>query len=128
MLRALLIAISFLLLAGSARAAAPALQPSELFGLLAEANDIVVLEIRNAGHAHGRLDGFLVATDARGREFDVTPATTPILPGETRGVAMSLTAKGDPGTAGRPEFPLMIKGKLEWGRGRSTDVLLQFGQ
>jgi hypothetical protein len=81
---------------------------------------VPVLQVRNKGTAHGRLDGFLKLTDAAGRTFDVTPANTPVLPGETRAVAVTLN-EAAPGAAA-PQFPATLRGKLEWGKGRSTDV------
>lgn len=83
---------------------------------------VLVLDIRNTGTAHGRLDGFLTATDATGQVFEATPATTPIMPGETRPVALGLAVRGAPKATARPQFPLALKGKLEWGKGRSTEV------
>ena len=80
---------------------------------------VAVLEIRNKGTAHGRLDGFLTMTDATGRRFDVAPANTPVLPGETRAVALILP-DAEAGTV--PQFPVTVQGKLEWGKGRSTAV------
>lgn len=79
----------------------------------------VLLTVHNAGNAHGRLDGFVTATDAQGRSFEATPASTPILAGETRPVALALTSRD---AAARPVLPLTLRGKLEWGRGRSTPL------
>lgn len=81
-----------------------------------------VLDVRNTGTAHGRLDGFLSATDASGQQLDVAPGNNPILPGQTRAVALTLTKRGDPNTLVQAEFPLTVKGKLEWGKGRSTEL------
>jgi hypothetical protein len=81
----------------------------------------VVLTVTNGGNAHGRLEGFLSATDAGGRVFEAAPGNNPILPGETRAVAVKLTSRG--AAAGtRPVLPLVLRGKLEWGRGRSIEV------
>ena len=82
------------------------------------------IEVRNTGTAHGRLEGFLTARDARGQTFDAAPAGTPVLPGETRWVAIQLTRRGD--AAAQPEFPLTVQGKLEWGKGRSTELQQRF--
>lgn len=83
---------------------------------------VPVLDVRNTGTAHGRLDGFLSATDAKGQQVDVAPASSPILPGQTRTVPLTLTRRGDPNTQVRVEFPLTVKGRLEWGKGRSTEL------
>ncbi|MHB8528116.1 MAG: COG1470 family protein [Caulobacteraceae bacterium] len=72
-----------------------------------------VLEVRNAGAAHGRLAGFLSGTDARGAKLEFQPSTLPILPGETRGIPLVL----DHPDEAKPihiAFPLTIRGKLEW--------------
>lgn len=89
----------------------------------------VGLQMRNGGDAHGRLDGFVTATDASGRTYEATPASTPILPGETRQVLLSLQVRGAPpgSTPPAPTLPLTLKGKLEWGKGQSTPVDLRIG-
>ncbi len=85
-----------------------------------------VLQVRNDGTAHGRLDGFLSGTDARGQAFDATAANLPILPGETRGIALAITKAGDPNTPLQPVFPITVKGKLEWGKGKNTQLDQRF--
>lgn len=89
----------------------------------------VGLQMRNAGDAHGRLDGFVTAVDAGGRTYEATPASTPILPGETRQVLLNLQLRGaSPGSPSpAPTLPLTLKGKLEWGKGQSTPVDLRIG-
>lgn len=73
-----------------------------------------VLQVRNGGNAHGRLDGVLTATDARGRRVELVPADVPILPGDTR--AVTLAPATEPGqTAVELSFPLQVSGRLEWG-------------
>ena len=42
------------------------------------------LRVRNDGNAHGRLGGFVVATDAQGKQIDLVPEALPILPAQTR--------------------------------------------
>jgi hypothetical protein len=80
-----------------------------------------VLMVANSGNAHGRVQGFLSATDATGRQFEATPANNPILPGETRPVVLRLAIRGAPADT-RPVLPLVLRGKLEWGRGRTTEI------
>jgi hypothetical protein len=87
---------------------------------------VAVLDIRNSGGAHGRLDGFLKAVDGRGRALDAAPAGTPIMPGETRPVALQFTLPGDANTQVPPEWPLTLRGKLEWGKGQGTEVDRRF--
>lgn len=76
-----------------------------------------VLDVRNCGDAHGRLDGFLEGKDATGREFEMAPADGPILPSETR--SMAIVPVGQEGAA-QPEirYPLTVKGTLEWQSGK----------
>ncbi|MBD3893140.1 hypothetical protein [Hydrogenophaga sp.] len=76
-----------------------------------------VLEVHNSGNAHGRLAGFVNGTDASGARFELAPADAPILPGQTRHIALlPLTQEGQPTAEIR--FPLTVKGHLEWGRQR----------
>jgi hypothetical protein len=81
-----------------------------------------VLFVRNTGTAHGRLEGFLEGTDASGRRLDFTPSGLPVLPGETREIALNVAGEGE-----RPEivFPITIRGTLEWG-GKSTPLDARF--
>ena len=70
------------------------------------------LQIRNRGNAHGRLSGILDATDAAGAKFELSPATLPILPGETRKIVLSALPEDKAAQGAR--FPLSVKGNLEW--------------
>ncbi|MHB1249029.1 MAG: COG1470 family protein, partial [Polaromonas sp.] len=70
-----------------------------------------VLQVRNSGAAHGRLAGFLSGTDAANTELEFAPASMPILPGETRGIALTATRPGDPDTQVQVQFPVTISGK-----------------
>jgi hypothetical protein len=72
--------------------------------------------IKNTGNAHGRLAGFLTGTDARGRELEFAPSSFPILPGETRAIALS--AQTAPSQAAEPAYPVTVRGMLEWSGGR----------
>jgi hypothetical protein len=107
---------------------APAL--SVLSARVEERNGLptALIEVRNTGTAHGRLDGFLSGTDAQGQLLDATPANTPILPGESRTIALKFTKRGDPNTSVQAVFPVTVKGKLEWGKGASTDLDQRFGK
>jgi hypothetical protein len=87
-----------------------------------------LIDVRNSGTAHGRLDGFLSGTDAQGQLLDVTPASTPILPGETRTIALKLTKRGDPNTVVEAVFPITVKGKLEWDKGGSSELDQRFSR
>ena len=85
-----------------------------------------VIKVRNSGTAHGRLGGFLSGTDASGKTLEFTPGSLPILPGETRAVALNATRPGDPEVAVQVQFPVTITGKLEWGNGQSQAVEQRF--
>lgn len=76
-----------------------------------------LVDVRNRGSAHGRLEGFVDGTDASGARFEMSPADLPILPGETRSVAIGPVVE-DGKTAPEIRFPLVIKGNLEWGKNR----------
>jgi hypothetical protein len=71
-----------------------------------------ILLVRNAGNAHGRVAGFLSGTDAAGVPLEFTPATLPILPGETRAIPLAATRERD--TPAKVAFPVTIRGNLEW--------------
>lgn len=87
---------------------------------------VAIIDVQNTGTAHGRLDGFLTGTDAGGQVLDVTSASTPIMPGETRAILLSMAKQGDATTPVQAVFPLAVKGKLEWGNRRSTELDLRF--
>ena len=75
-----------------------------------------VLMVTNSGDAHGRLDGSLEATDAKGLEFEMVPDGTPILPGQTRLIGLAPKAEGKQ-KAAEPMYPIAAKGALDWERG-----------
>jgi len=76
---------------------------------------IPVLQVRNEGQAHGRLDADLIAKTADGKRLPLTIATSPILPGQTRFLALSPVA----GT--ELVYPLTVKGKI-YSDANSTDI------
>lgn len=82
-----------------------------------------VLMVENTGTAHGRLSAFLSGTDAAGVKREFSPSTLPILPGETRMIALTVDRGGDaveagasaPAAGGKPDaiaFPLSISGTM----------------
>jgi hypothetical protein len=78
---------------------------------------IPTLVVHNSGSAHGRMTGFLTGTDAKGISYDFTPSDFPILPHEQRDVFLTpSTAKDDHPTL---NFPVTVKGTLEWGKQRT---------
>lgn len=85
-----------------------------------------VLKVRNTGNAHGRLAGFLSGKDAGGTALEVQAVTTPIMPGETRDIALVATKPGDTETTVTIRYPLSVSGKLEWGRKGSLAIEQRF--
>lgn len=89
---------------------------------------VPVLQVRNSGTAHGRLLGFLSGTDASQTALEFAPVSMPILPGETRAIALTATRPGDPDTQVQVRFPVTISGKLEWGNGQTQNIEQRFVQ
>ena len=82
-----------------------------------------VLMVKNTGTAHGRLSAFLSGTDAAGKKREFSPATLPILPGETRRIALNvddgsdaIETHGQPASAATRSdeitYPLRIGGTI----------------
>lgn len=80
-------------------------------------NLLPVLQVRNSGNAHGRLGGLLAGTDAGGRSLDFEPMSLPILPGETRAIALNASSGKE--EAIRISYPITIRGDLEWGESKT---------
>lgn len=95
--------------------AAPQLEIAGTRVITVAAKPVAVVDVRNRGNAHGRLEGFVNGTDADGARFEMAPSDLPILPGETRAVAISPIVE-DGKTAPTVRFPLVVRGKLEWGK------------
>ncbi len=83
-----------------------------------------ILNVRNTGNAHGRLTGFLSGVDAKGQSLDFAPSTLPILPGETRAIA--LVAGTAPDVITEVAYPVRVRGVLEWGDGKRMELDQQF--
>jgi hypothetical protein len=75
------------------------------------------LELTNTGTAHGRLSGLLTGTDAKGIKLEFTPLTLPVLVGETRAISLSANTE-DGQTTATLNYPITLKGTLEWGSQR----------
>jgi hypothetical protein len=76
-----------------------------------------VLDVRNTGNAHGRLEGFVNGRDAGGARLELSPTDLPVLPGETRRIPLNPVAdEGRPAPVVR--FPLQVQGQLESGKDR----------
>jgi hypothetical protein len=78
-----------------------------------ESGVLPALTVENTGNAHTRLEGFLSGRDGAGREIVFVPQSSPVLPGQTRILALFPQApKGE----APPEvtFPIRLAGRLEW--------------
>ena len=73
---------------------------------------VPVLTIKNTGNAHGRAMGFLKGTDAAGVKIDLLPEPLPILPGQTRSIALVPQFEGN--TIVKFAYPLNVLGVIEW--------------
>ena len=74
------------------------------------------ITVRNSGDAHGRLEGTVDAKDAQGRSFSLAVEGTPIMPGQTRHLA--LVPKTDDGqNVLQPSYPIQANGLLDWDKG-----------
>ncbi len=71
------------------------------------------VSVKNFGSAHGRLSGFLEGTDDAGKKIELQPSNLPILPGETRVLALNIDREDK--QAIDIQFPVTIKGAFEWG-------------
>jgi hypothetical protein len=72
--------------------------------------------VTNTGDAHGRLDGALDTLDAKGLAFELAPEGTPIMPGQTR--TLALTQRTEPNQ--KPKeliYPFKSTGTLDWEKG-----------
>lgn len=75
------------------------------------------LKVRNSGSAHGRLAGFVDATDVNGKVFTMAPTTLPILPGEEREIALTFQdGKEGKKAPELPHYPITVRGKVYDGR------------
>jgi hypothetical protein len=80
---------------------------------LINGESIPLLQVKNTGNAHGRLDGFLSGTDADGKKLEFSISTLPILPGETRAISLAV-ARGEKDPPVKIAYPITIRGTLEW--------------
>jgi len=64
------------------------------------------IKVRNVGEAHGRLDADLTALSAGGERVQLTIATSPILPGQTRFLTLT------PEAGKQVQYPLTVSGKI----------------
>lgn len=85
---------------------------------------IPVAQVDNTGNAHGRMEGVLAGVDSTGRRLEFNVSSFPILPGESRRVA--IWPQDEPGgKAAEIRYPLRLKGDFEWAGGKQPiDVTL----
>ena len=80
-----------------------------------------MLMVRNSGNATGRLSGILKGTDAAGATIEFSPETVPVLPGQSRAIALQPYEPGPRAAASgvsappRLRWPLNLRGTLEYG-------------
>lgn len=84
------------------------------YSISSDAAKVPTLQIQNDGNAHGRLTGLLRGADEKGVKLEFTPSSLPILPGESRLIALAANVEG--GAAVKEiNYPVTVKGGLEWG-------------
>ncbi len=83
-----------------------------------------MVSVTNQGDAHGRLDGALSAVDAKGLAFELVPDGTPVMPGQTRLLALTPTSEASRATPSIA-FPVTSSGTIDWEKG-SFRVNAQF--
>lgn len=76
----------------------------------------MLADVKNIGKAHGRLQGTLAATDARGQQLDLSISSMPIMAGETRVLPLAAHLNGKP-HKGSVQGPIKVKGDLYWSKG-----------
>lgn len=83
----------------------------------ADAAKLPTLQVQNTGASHGRIQGLLTGADAKGVKLEFTPSSLPILPGETRAIVLNANIEGA-GLVKEINYPVTVKGALEWGSQR----------
>jgi hypothetical protein len=67
----------------------------------------------NSGKSHGRPEGVLEGKDASGKSYEFVVSPFPILPGETRAVAL-WAQEGPDNKIPEIAYPLQLRGTIEW--------------
>ncbi len=70
------------------------------------------LKISNGGTAHGRMEGFVEATDADGKTYTMTASNLQVLPGEQRELPLAFQVSGNEKQQPTPRYPLKLHGRL----------------
>jgi hypothetical protein len=73
----------------------------------------------NSGTSHGRPEGVLEGRDAAGSSLEFVVSSLPILPGETRSVAL-WAQEGPDRKAPVIAYPLRLRGTIEWDGGKQS--------
>jgi hypothetical protein len=83
---------------------------------------VPLITVVNRGNATGRLSGSVKGVDPTGRTVEFSPESVPILPGQTRRIALQpFEPPGRTAPAARPanvaviQWPLALRGTLEYG-------------
>jgi hypothetical protein len=83
---------------------------------------VPLITVVNRGNATGRLSGSVKGVDPTGRTVEFSPESVPILPGQTRRIALHpFDPPGLAASAARPanvaviQWPLALRGTLEYG-------------
>jgi hypothetical protein len=86
-----------------------------------DGRSVPMLVVSNSGNATGRLTGILKGTDDTGATIEFQPDSVPILPGQTRRIALQPYEPARPAAASAPaarpalKWPLSMRGELEYG-------------
>jgi len=75
------------------------------------------VKVTNTGNAHTRLEGYADLIDAKGGKWTVVPESFPILPGETRLIALVPQVEENKPAADLA-YPVKVSGKLDSGKDR----------
>lgn len=73
----------------------------------------------NSGNSHGRPEGVLEGKDASGKTYEFVVSPFPILPGETRAVAL-WAQEGPDKKVPEIVYPLRLRGLIEWDGGKQS--------
>lgn len=95
--------------------AAPKLEVAGYSIKTIDGSTVPVLSVRNSGDAHGRLLGFLEGSDGSGKRYAFAPTSLPILPGETRDIALVPQADKDDQPPPTLAWPVQLEGRLDTG-------------
>ncbi len=110
--------------------AKPVLEPGAASVGMFDARLTPMLSVRNTGNATGRLTGILKGTDAVGATIEFSPEAVPILPGQTRTIALQpyepgpRVAASGAAAAPRIRWPMQLRGLLEYGAAGSGRIEL----